>query len=64
MAACSISNSQFSPTSQLSQLETRQPSTEQPAPSERARPQLGSAAVELTAPPADSGRGRNVDVVA
>jgi hypothetical protein len=65
MAASSISSTQFSPASQLSQLETSRPAdTGEPAPNEPARPQLGAAAQDLTAPPSDSGRSRNVDVTA
>lgn len=65
MAASSISNTQFSPVSSISSLETSGPvDTGEPAPNEPARPQLGAAARQLTAPPADSGRGQNVDVVA
>jgi hypothetical protein len=65
MAASSISNTQFSPVSSISSTETSAPvNTGEPAPNEPARPQLGAAAQELTAPPSDSGRGRNVDVVA
>lgn len=64
MAASSISSTQFSPVSSIS-LETSRPaSTEEPSPNEPARPQLGAAAQNLTAPPSDSGRGQNVDVVA
>lgn len=65
MAASSISNTQFSPVSSISSLETSgRVDTGEPAPNEPARPQLGAAAQQLTAPPSDSGRGRNVDVVA
>lgn len=65
MAASSISNTQYSPASQLSQLETSRPAvSNEPAPNEEARPQLGAAAQQLTSPPSDSGRGQNVDVVA
>jgi hypothetical protein len=68
MAASSISNTQFSSVSSISSIssiETAGPvETGEPAPNEPARPQLGAAAQELTAPPSDSGRGRNVDVVA
>ncbi|MFM7345962.1 MAG: hypothetical protein ACKO1J_11405 [Tagaea sp.] len=65
MATSPIGSTQFSPASQLSQLETSRPvDTGEPAPNEPARPQLGAAAQELTVPPSDSGRGRNVDVTA
>ena len=63
MAASSISNSQFSPTSQLSQADSPRPQ-QADNPNEPARPQLGAAAQSITAPPSDSGRGRHVDVVA
>jgi hypothetical protein len=66
MAASSIGNTQYSPASQLSSLETSRPapSTSDSSPNDEARPQLGAAAQTLTAPPSDSGRGRNVDVTA
>ncbi|MCM0020089.1 MAG: hypothetical protein NBV67_08855 [Tagaea sp.] len=62
--ASSISSTQSSAVSQLSQVESRPAPSSEPEPNEPARPQLGSAAQNLTAPPSDSGRGRNVDVVA
>ena len=66
MAASSISNTQYSPSSQLSSLETSRPapSSSDSAPTEPGRPQLGAAAQTVTPPPQDSSRGRNVDVVA
>ncbi len=65
MAASSINSTQFSPKSQLSQADSPRPQqAESTDPNEPARPQLGAAAQSITAPPSDSGRGRNVDVVA
>lgn len=65
MAASPVSNTQFSPVSSISSRETAGPAESgEPAPNEPARPQIGAAAQDLTAPPSDSGRGRNVDVVA
>ncbi|MBC8793520.1 MAG: hypothetical protein C6Y20_18135 [Tagaea sp. CACIAM 22H2] len=66
MAASSIGSTQYSPASQISQLETSRPApaASEPSPSDESRPQLGAAAQNLTAPPSDSGRGRNVDVTA
>jgi hypothetical protein len=66
MAASSIGNTQYSPASQLSSLETSRPapSSADTSSAAEARPQLGAAAQNLTAPPSDSGRGRNVDVTA
>ena len=65
MATSSIASTQYSPTSQLSQADSPRPAqTDNTDPNQEARPQLGAAAQNLTAPPSDSGRGQNVDVVA
>ncbi|MBL8653673.1 MAG: hypothetical protein JNJ97_05710 [Alphaproteobacteria bacterium] len=68
MAASSIGNTQYSPASQISQLETSRPAASadsgEPSPNEPARPQVGAAAQSITPPPQDSSRGRNVDITA